>query len=278
MRWRRDGGAWATGDLFDAVHSLGDGLTLQAAVGAAPSFVTGDAWSFRALATYGVSRLRQPRIGRAFAFETDGVVLEVDLGAVHDLEAVLIALHTLPASATVSISGGEAALGEWTATPAVRPGAILAALPAATRARYLRVTIAGTVTGASIGWLWAGIGWQPTVGASDLTVTRQYGISRGAGLNPAGLYRGRGNGGRWAWRIDEGGALLDDNVDALLALVDHVAEQGLEPVCITPDIRDPARASVAILDADELALVEHNNWQGGRRAVSVDLPFRAVLR
>lgn len=126
--------------------------------------------------------------------------------------------------------------------------------------------------------MWAGLGWQPTVGASDLTMARQYGIARGAGLNPAGLYRGRGNGGRWSWQLDNGGALLDSNVDALLELVDHVAAEGLEPVCITPDIREPGRASIAILDADELVMVEHNNWQGSGRAVSVELPFRAVLR
>lgn len=278
LRWRRDGGSWTTANIFGATHSLGDGLTLHAEAGAAPSFVTGDSWTFQALATYGVSRLRQPRIGRGFAFVTDGAVLDLDLGAVLDLEAVLIALHTLPSTATVALSGGDAAIGEWTAAPTVRPGAILAPLPAGTSARYLRITIAGTVTGASIGWIWAGLGWQPTVGASDLTMARQYGIARGAGLNPAGLYRGRGNGGRWSWQLDNGGALLDSNVDALLELVDHVAAEGLEPVCITPDIREPARASIAILDADELVMVEHNNWQGSGRAVSVELPFRAVLR
>lgn len=277
MRWRRDAGSWTTVNLFGATHSLGNGLTLQAVAGAAPSFVTGDTWAFQALATYGVSRLRQPRIGRGYAFDGTGAVLDIDLGAVLDLEAVLIALHTLPSTATLAISGGDAAIGEWTAAPTVRPGASIAALPAGTSARYLRLTIAGTVTGASIGWVWAGLGWQPTVGASDLTMARQYGIARGAGLNPAGLYRGRGNGGRWSWQIDQGGALMDSNVDALLELVDHVAAQGLEPVCITPDLREPSRASLAILDADEIVMVEHNNWQGSGRAVSVDLPFRAVL-
>lgn len=277
LRWRRDGGAWTLGDLFGAAHDLGDGLALTATAGAAPSFIAGDAWQFRALATYGVSRVRQPRVGQAFAFDADGAVLDIDFGAVVPMEAVLLALHTLPATAALDISGGDTDTSDWSVTPAVRPGAILSQLPSGTTARYLRVAIFGTVSGASLGWVWAGVGWQPSVGATDITIARQYGIARGAGLNPSGLYRGRGNGGRWAWDVSAGSALLDSNIDELMTLVDHVVEQGLEPVCITPDIRDPARASIAILDADEISLGEHNNWQGAARAVSVELPFKAVL-
>lgn len=277
LRWRRDGGAWTTADIYGTPPALGDGLTLVATPGAAPSFVAGDAWTFRALATYGVSRLRQPRVGRGYAFDGAGAVLDIDLGSVQPVESVLLALHTLPATATVAISGGAAAIGEWTAAPAVRPGAILASLPAGTTARYLRVTIAGAVTGASIGWLFAGRGWQPTVGASELTMARQYGIARGAGLNPAGLYRGRGNGGRWAWRIDDGGAVIDTELDALITLVDHIAEQGLEPVCIVPDVSHPERASLAILDTDEVVLDDLYAFQHSERVVSVELPFKAVL-
>lgn len=108
-------------------------------------------------------------------------------------------------------------------------------------------------------------------------MARQYGIARGAGLNPAGLYRGRGNGGRWAWRIDDGGAVIDTELDALITLVDHIAEQGLEPVCIVPDVSHPERASLAILDTDEVVLDDLYAFQHSERVVSVELPFKAVL-
>ncbi len=278
MRWRRDGGAWAEGDLFGAAHGLGDGLTLAATPGATPSFVTGDTWRFQAMATYGVSRLRRPRIGQAYAWDGPSTVLDVDLGDVADIEAVALALHTLPATAAITISGGELAADEWTLTPAWRDGPVVAPLSGPRAVRFLRVRIDDAGVGASIGWLWAGMGWQPSVGASELTQARQYGLSRGAGINPSGLYRGRGMGGRWAWRIEDGGALESDCADALLALVDHVAEQGVEPVCLVADICEPERASLALLDADEVSFVDHINWQhAGNRAVSVDLPFRAVL-
>ncbi|MBW7848814.1 MAG: hypothetical protein H3C41_12150, partial [Bacteroidales bacterium] len=222
LRWRRDGGAWTEGDLYDVVHDLGDGLTLTAQSGQSPSFVEGDAWAYRAVAKYGASRMRSPRIGQAFEFAGSGVVIDVDFGAIAPIEAVLIALHTLPAGATATVAGGDAAPDEWSVSPDVQHGAILAVPPAGASARYLRVTVSGAGAGAAIGWLWAGVGWQPTVGASDLVLSRAYGLTRGAGINPAGLYRGRGQGGRWQWRVDDGGALFDAELDALMTLLDHV--------------------------------------------------------
>ncbi len=278
MRWRRDGGAWAEGDLFGPAHGLGEGLTLAATPGATPSFVAGDTWRFQAVATHGVSRLRRPRIGQAYAWDGASTVLDIDLGDASDIEAVTLALHTLPATVVITISGGELAADEWALTPVWRDGPIVAPLPAPRAVRFLRVRIDGAGAGASIGWLWAGMGWQPTVGASELTQARQYGMARGSGINPGALYRGRGMGGRWVWRVDDGAALESGCADALLALVDHVAEQGVEPVCLVADIREPERASLALLDADEVSFIDHINWQhAGNRAVSVDLPFRAVL-
>jgi hypothetical protein len=133
LRWRRDGGAWTVGDLFGATHALGDGLSLVATPGAAPSFVAGDSASYKAVATYGTSRMRQPRIGQGFAWSGAAVTIDVDLLAVHDVEAVLLGLHTLPAGCAVTISGGVAAVGEWTATPAWHASAVLAVLPAGRR-------------------------------------------------------------------------------------------------------------------------------------------------
>lgn len=278
VRWRRDGGAWAEADIFGAALDLGDGLRLSAAPGAAPSFVTGDRWQFRALATHGVSRLRRPRVGSAFAWLGDTVTLNVDLGALQSVECVMLGLHTLPAGSQVSIGNPDDP--SWAVLLDAQDGPLLAMLPAGVRLRYLEVQVTHAGTGAGIGWLFVGRGWRPTVGASELTMQRQYGLARGQGLNPAALYRGRGTGGRWRWDIDRGGALLGANADELVDLVDYVARNGLEPVALVPDVRDPGRATMAILDADELALSEVSEWQASGVAptlVSVDLPFRAVL-
>jgi hypothetical protein len=108
---------------------------------------------------------------------------------------------------------------------------------------------------------------------------QSYGMTRSQGLNASGLYRGQGKGGRWAWDMGAGGALALPDADALAALLAHVAEEGLEPVCLVPDMRTPKRASMAILDSDEISMTEITEWQGPEalRYVSVELPFRGVI-
>jgi hypothetical protein len=277
LKWRRDGSGWTTADLFGGAVDLGDGLTLTAIPGSAPSFLAGDRWTFTAAATYGTDRLRQPRIGKGFAWDGDTVTLDIDLGSIQSCPILLLALHSLPTTAGLTISGGDAAVGEWSINPAIGDGPILDYLAART-ARYLRVVVTGTGSGAQIGWLYAGQGWQPTVGASSLPLVRQYGLARGQGLNPGALYRGRGVGGTWSWSIDQGGALDSDNADALVTLVDHVAQQGIEPVCMVPDVREPRRAALALIDTDALTFTDTINFQNtADRLISVELPLRAVL-
>lgn len=278
LRWRDAGGTWTEGDLSDA-HDLADGLTLTAVPGASPSFVAGDTWTFRASATYGPDQLRQPRDGAAFAWDGETVTLEIDLGSVQPLECLLIALHTLPSTATIEIQGGDTDTTDWTVTPDWSAGPLLIPLPADTTARYLEITIAETGSGAEIGWLWAGVPWRPTTGVSSLQHIRQYGLTRGSGRNPSALYSGRGTGGRWAWSISDGGALPASDVASLTTLLDHVAEQGLEWVCLVPDITHPESATLAQIDADQVTFTEELGYYlDGAILTSVDLPFRAVLR
>lgn len=284
LRWRRDGGAWTTGDLYPASPLvLGDGLTLEAQAGAAPSFLAGDIWQFSAIAKYGTQRMRQPRIGQSFAWDGAACTLDIDLLTDTPLEAVLLAMHNVPLTATVTVHGGLLAANEWTIVAEVRKGIILAVLPHVegdpiAEARYLQVVIAGAGAGGAVGWLWAGVGWQPTVGPSSMRLKRQYGLARGAGLNPSALYRGSGTGGSWVWALDSGAALLADEARSLMELVDHSAEQGLEPVALFPDILNAVDASVALIDSDEIEMEEFSNWQDyATHVVSLTLPLRAVL-
>ena len=278
LRWRRDGGAWTLADLYGGAVSLGNGLSLTAVPGPAPSFLAGDTWSFRAAATYGPDRLRQPREGQALEWIGASVTLNVDLGTSTPIEAVLIALHTLPDTAAVTIRGGVAAANEWTLTPAWTAGPWLAMAPAGTQARYLSLQVTGAGAGAAIGWLWAGVPWAPTTGVSSMQHVRQYGLTRAGGRNPTALYRGRGTGGNWAWSLDAEAALLPADVDGLIALLDHIAEQGLEWVCLVPDVGAPQSATLAQIDADGVTLTEHLGFRlDGGALYSADLPFRAVL-
>lgn len=279
LRWRRDAGMWATEDLYGDAPSLGDGLSLEVAGASAPSFVAGDAWTWQALATYGPEQLRAPREGRAWAWDGASATLDIDLGAVRPIESVLLALHGLPGSATITIAGGALTPADWSLTPAWRAGPILALTAAGSSARYLRLSIANCgAGGGSLGWLWVGVPWAPSSGATTMEHVRQYALARGGGRNPSGVYRGRGMGGHWAWDLDAGGALTQANAEALLALLDHVAEQGLEPVCLVPDVARASAATLVQIDVDEVRLTEHLGFAlDGEALVSADLPFRGLL-
>ena len=279
MRWRIDGGYWTTVDLFATDQDLGSGLTLNAVQASAPSFITGDTWQFLAEATYGVDRLRQPRESAAFAFDGSTTQIDIDLGTARPIEAVLLALHSLPETASVIVSAGASAIGEWTLTLPWRSGPMVGLTLVGASARYLRLTITGAGTGADIGWLWAGTPWTPTAPVSSLTHTHQYGLTRGSGRNPGALYRGRGTGGRWAWSLDSGSLLLPTDIGALTAILDHVAANGLEWVCLVPDVARLETATLAQIDADEVTITEHLGFAlDGDTAASAELPFRAVLR
>lgn len=279
LRWRRDAGAWTTEDLYPATPlDLGDGLMLEPRTGAAPSFIGGDTWQFSAVATHGTQRMRQPRIAQAFAWDGAAVTVDVTLPSSQPMEAVVLAMHGVPLTATVVVEGGVAAANEWSVAAQVRKGIILAVLPTPLSAQYLKVSITGAGSGGSIGWLWAGMGWQPTVGPSSMRLKRQYGLARGAGLNPSALFRGAGTGGSWEWDLGSGAALFAANARELMELIDHTAEQGMEPVALFPDILDAVDASVALLDLDEIEMEEFSNWQdSGTHVVSLTLPLRAVL-
>lgn len=276
MRWRNKNGAWNTLELFDADHDLGDGLTLNAIKGASPSFVPGDRWTFLARANYGPDALRAPVEGEAFVFELDACTIDADFGQVQELDALLLGMHTILDGAIITLSGGINANNEWTELIPWRKQLIFQ--PIERSARYVRVSISGTGAGAEIGWLWLGQSWKAQACASSIEHVHQYSIVRGQGRNPQALYRGRGTGGRWEWNADQGGALFADELNALIALFDHVAQNGMQWVCLAPNIEKPETATLAQVDFDQVAFVEHLGFYlDDQPAHSVELPFRAVV-
>lgn len=280
LRWRRDGGAWTTADLYGPALDLGDGLLLEATAGPAPSFLAADSWQFRAVATYGTDRMRQPRVGRAFAWDGPAVTLDIDLLAPVPVEVVMLALHEIPQGASVTVSGGLAGYAEWSKPLALHPVLAFARVDEENSAavRYLRVTITGADAGGSIGWLWAGMGWQPSV-TPRITRARTWALSRGTGVNEGGLYRGAGVGGNWSWdQRGEQAALLANCYDSLFSLLDHAAREGAEALAMVPDLDSPDHASLCTVDSEQIEATDNMDWQStAERIVSLSLPLRPVL-
>jgi hypothetical protein len=145
--------------------------------------------------------------------------------------------------------------------------------------RYLRLLITGAGAGGSIGWMWAGTGWQPTV-TPKIARSRAWALSRGAGLNAGALYRGAGTAGNWSWDLDgEQSALFDSSLTGLLEVLDHSAREGVEALAMVPDLLAPADAALCTVEGDEISDIrDRGEWQStAQRWVSISLPLSPVM-
>lgn len=280
-QWRKNGGAWNVDSpplpIPSGTVAFDDGLSVTFTPGAAPSFVAGDRFSFRALQPWAVSNLRTPTVERwQFADESPGQTLDIDLGSVQSLDMLAIALHTLPAGTTLSLAGGVAAPVDWTETPVWREGVIALPFTATRSARYLRLSLTNA-NGGGIGWLWIGEAFTTTRGA-DVTPHRAYRFARGdGGNNPSARFLGKGRGADVAWNE---AALTDADMTGLGALLDWVKENDDEWLIFLAQVTRPAEAMLVQVTDDQID--EHDLGEGNRNAdvdrlFDVRLSFGAVL-
>ena len=276
FRWRRDEEAWQPTQEVGAAHDLGDGLTLRFLSGPPPGLVAGDHWRWRITQTFTPLNVKAPVPGRGFEWVGPDAILRADLGVAIDIPAVLIALHTLPITATLMVAGSLDAITWWTEALPIRSGPLALFMEAKT-ARYLELRITAAPN-ARLGWWWVGEAWQPTKSANTFRLKRVYGMTHGAGLNHAALYRGRGNAGELIWDPENGSWLEAADRDELLALLDQVKSAGDEPFAVTPHFKRPDETALVIADSDDLVFEDVLRFQcADRRILGVTLPLRAVL-
>lgn len=276
-RWRRDSGAWSgTLPIADS-QVLADGLTLTCSSGPPPSLAVGDSWQWQVTQPFSPVAIVNPVINAAFEWTGSSVTLHAALPTAQAIPAVLIALHTLPLTATVTLAGSLNNSTWWTVPMTVQAGPMVAFLTGKT-AQYLELRITGA-TGAKIGWWWAGTPFQPSHNASTLTLTKVYGMARGSGLNPAALYRGAGQGGELSWNTGDSGWLETADMTELLALAQRVKTYHDEPFALTPSIHSPTETALVVMNTDELEFTDVLRFQdrSATRYLSASIPLRAVL-
>ena len=278
FRWRKSAGAWSADTAIADTVTLADGLSAAFAAGPAPSFAVGDAYAWRVDQPYSPANLRQPVPGVGHQWTGANQTVAVDLGSAHALDAVCVALHTLPISATLTLAGSLDNVSFWTETLIVQAGPIVKLVTRT--ARYLELRIVGA-SGAAVGWWWVGSAWSPSGhGATTLRLARQYSMARGAGLNPAGVYRGKGTGGELAWSVTDKDWLEHGDAAELWAMLDHVKAMGDEPIAFVPHYLTPAETALVVIDADEVSIEDLYQFQSDSptdRALSVTLPLRGVI-
>lgn len=276
FRWRRDAGAYGATTDIPATGSavLADGIAAVFDAGAAPSFVPGDVFAFRVHQPHAVSHVRSAGTP-AWSWAGANAQLVIDLGAMQSIASIAVARYDLPASATLTAElspDGSA----WTTPIALdigRPVAVAMLAPSAD-ARYLRISVSAAA-GGSIGWIWAGVPVATRYHASTCEPSRRYAVGRGAGLNPSGLYAGRGVGWTVGWESE----LFDIDVQRLVDVVDWMCAHD-EPIIFVPHHLHPRDAALVTVGSDALNVPDYHNYQPndvGRRLLSASLVLDPVI-
>lgn len=282
FRWRSIvagvAGVWSAPAAIPSTPTvLGSGLSLSFTLGESPAFYTGDVYRFLALQPYALSNLKVPDFDQWAWGTANPAVLVVDLGASKtDIDALALIFHNLPSTATVLVEGSADGITyTWDETITWRKDVMGKLLAAPETARYVRLTITGAA-GAALGGLYIG----PALAferSAEVSINRQYGMLRGAGINPKARHQGTGMGGRVTWRE---GSLTEDDYPDIVAMLDWLKEQEDEPLVIFPQATRQDEIIVATVESDSIDFDDVFHFQPSAshdRRLSVTLPLKAVL-
>lgn len=230
FRWRRDGGSWTTTDIAGTV-SLTAGVSAAFSTGATPSFVVGDTYQLRALAINGAGRVRRPDDESMTWTGSTQIDITPVSGAV---DTLMIGGHTIPSTATITLSGSN---DNWSTTAyssAVtwRANNIGLLLASTTCAKW-RLTVN---TSGSIDWLYLGVPKRPLLAGTDLP---EHGVWQRR-VRLANGVRTRGIGGQIAHS-----ECSEDSIDSLLTAIEYahanddgrigaVSPEGEAGICTVP--------------------------------------------
>lgn len=277
-RWRKTiagvAGSWSSSIAIpSAPTALDAGLSIAFTTGAAPSFVAGDLYTFRALQPWAVSNISDPT-PYPWKWSGSDATLLIDAGAVVDVDGFAMAFHTLPAGATITVQGRNATSGayDWAETLTWQAGAIALPFAVARTARQLLLTIT-SAAGGRIGWAWAGEMFRTTWPA-DFVPRRSVKIVRGSsgdGLLQGGRYRGKTVSGDVMWNR---GYLPDADMDGLIDLFEWSKSNDDEPFVFIPQVTRPEESLVAQITTDE---IEYPELMGMQPNADVERKFQLTL-
>lgn len=274
-RWRKNGGAWSVpGEITASPVPISDGLSAAFSTGAAPSFVAGDLYRFRALQPAALSNAVNPDVEQ-WKWAGSDTILTASLGGSKTIDCVSLAFHSLPSGSSVTLFGGsDGVIWDWSEAIPWRAG-VMAKLFAAKNAAWLKLEIT-SATGGAIGWAWAGQALATEYSAACL-LRRDYSVERGAGINPSAAFLGSTRSGEIEWQQ---GILKDADLTGLLAMLDHLKENDDEPMILIPQHTRPEEAWPVRVTLDEIDMPEEGGYQpntGNERRYGMKLSVKGVV-
>lgn len=259
FRWRRDGGSWTTGVAIADSVSLSAGVSAAFATGAAPSWVVGDTYTLTAEAVNGVAHLVTPD-DAALSWTSSTVINWTPAGGA--VAVVMIAAHTIPAGATITLSASDDnwSTTAYTATLTHSTGPIVHLIEPRTHGKW-RLSISGG--DGSIGWLYAGEGTRllQYSGRAEAGQWRQ-------SWRPANALRARAVAGEISHSH-----ITPASYYALLTALEYAAtnDDGRIGVVMPSGVGTYAR-----VDIDALPVVDPFGWAGSEPLLQFAVPIEAA--
>lgn len=245
-RWRKGAAAWsAWANLADG--ALSDGLSVEFTPGACPPWVSGDSAAFSVLQTYALGNSANPDDAIS---AWDGDDCEITLETSGSVDCVMLARHSLPATAEITITDGDSLFE----TIPWRAGPLVLVLDTPRTAPTLTVQISNAA-GGFIGWLWAGqslalqarTGRNPEAAMASRQIRRRvHALQVGEGaLNASALHLGRG----WGYDLEWEGFVPWAETNRLLDLLEW-SHDGNYPVAWLPNTALTDEAELVRLPAE----------------------------
>jgi len=261
-QWRIDGGSWTGPVDVDGSVSLSSGLSAVFTSGAAPSWVTGDRWTFAVRAANGAVRSITPTGGRLEWTGSTVIALTPDDPA--DVDGILFADHDIPADAVITLTGSDDGFATTPLSQAITWSAGHLWMPIATPRDAYRISVD---TSGSVAWVFAGTPFeaQLTNGNAELgRLTRRYRLP--------GLGRRAGNG-----VSVEHAALAKASVDELLQSLGHACSEDRRTLAVLIGAGTPEPALVRVTpDSIDVADTFGHQPQASARLLSLSMELEAA--
>lgn len=261
-QWRIDGGSWTGPVDVDGSVSLSSGLSAVFTSGAAPSWVTGDRWTFAVRAANGAVRSLTPTGGR---LEWSGsTVIQLTPENPADVDGILFADHAIPADAVITLTGSDDGFATTPLSQAITWSAGHLWMPIATPRDAYRISVD---TSGSVAWVFAGTPFeaQLTNGNAELgRLTRRYRLP--------GLGRRAGHG-----VSVEHAALAKASVDELLQSLGHACSEDRRTLAVLIGAGTPEPALVRVTpDSIDVADTFGHQPQASARLLSLSMELEAA--
>jgi hypothetical protein len=266
-RWRKDGGVYSLStSLSNPV--LSDGLTAVFTPGTSPSCVPGDFFSFAIRQPSSPVNITTPINDRAWSFSA-GAIAHITPSTPVSASALCL-IHTMPPGSLIAF--GSPLFGSASITTGASGIEYIEGASQVVAQIVLTLSAAGSIV-----YLWMGEPLTTDLAPDSIEIRRQWDMVRGAKSNYGAVYLAQGYAGKISWQ----NFISKAEFDAHIAMIDHVKQNGDEPIVFIPHHIHPEEAFLCRVETDQVDMMDMMQYHpdnSSNRIMSLSIPFTPVTK